>query len=119
MRRLIDLPLVRDRTPLFTLTWTAMHRIDEHSPFCGPNAIAQLEARQAEIFLAVNGIDERLAQSIHARYSYKLDDIVHGARFADVLTIMPNGLRLVDYRTFHDLVAQDSVGGDREERKLA
>lgn len=107
MRRLIDLPLVRDRTPLFTLTWTAMHRIDESSPLYGTDAFDQLRAREAEIFLSFHGTDERLAQSIHARYSYKMDDIVVGACFANILTIMPNGLRLVDYHNFHALIAQD------------
>src|ERR1700690_591622 len=73
MRRLIDLPLERDRTPLFTLTWTAMHRIDEQSPFFGPDAIERLRDRHAEIFLSLHGIDERLAQSIHQGFSYNID----------------------------------------------
>jgi inward rectifier potassium channel len=106
MRRLVDLPLVRDRTPLFALTWTAMHRIDEHSPFFGAGALDELRKLRAELFLSFHGIDERLAQSIHARYSYKVDDVVVGSRFADVLTIMPTGLRIVDYRKFHVLVPQ-------------
>lgn len=38
MRRLVDLNLVRDSSPLFTLTWTVMHRIDENSPLYGVNA---------------------------------------------------------------------------------
>ena len=35
LRRLVDLPLVRSRTPLFSLSWTVMHPIDEHSPLRG------------------------------------------------------------------------------------
>ncbi len=104
MRRLIDVPLVRDRTPLFALTWTAMHHIDALSPFHGVGALDRLREQQAEIFLSVHGTDERLAQSIHARYSYKMDDIFIGARFADVLTVFPDGLRVVDYRNFHEIV---------------
>jgi inward rectifier potassium channel len=114
MRRLIDLQLERDRTPLFSLTWTAMHRIDEKSPFFGPDAIERLHDRNAEIFLSLHGIDERLAQSIHARYSYNMDEIVVGHRFADVLTIVPTGLRIVDYRNFHSLVPQDRIANARE-----
>ena len=41
MRRSIELPLVRDRTALFSLTWIAMHEINETSPFYGPKAIRQ------------------------------------------------------------------------------
>src|SRR6185369_389022 len=46
MLRTVDLPLVRDRTPLFILSWTAMHRIDEQSPFFGTDAIERLRAQR-------------------------------------------------------------------------
>ncbi len=112
MRRLIDISLVRDHTPLFSLTWTAMHRIDESSPFFGSDALNRLNEKDCEIFLSLHGIDERLAQPIHARYSYRMDEIVVGARFADILTILPNGIRVVDYRSFHGLVPQDPAQGE-------
>ena len=32
MRRLIDLELVRNRTPMFSLSWVAMHPLDGDSP---------------------------------------------------------------------------------------
>ena len=85
MRRPIDLPLVRDSTPLFVLTWTAMHLIDEKSPFYGPDALRAAARRRAEIFLTLTGLDETIGQTIHARHPYTLDDIVPNARFADVL----------------------------------
>ena len=44
LRRQIDLPLVRDQDGVFFLTWTAMHLIDETSPFYGPDALARLRA---------------------------------------------------------------------------
>jgi len=103
LRRQIDLPLVRDRTPLFALSWTAMHLVDEKSPFHGPDALARLRAADAEIFLAFTGLDEVMGQ-IQARRGYRLDDIVPNARFADVLTILPDGTRRMDYRRFHDVV---------------
>lgn len=34
-RRFEDLPLLRARTPMFSLTWMIMHRIDEKSPHHG------------------------------------------------------------------------------------
>ncbi len=34
-RRMLDLPLVRDASPFFALSWTVMHPIDEASPFHG------------------------------------------------------------------------------------
>ncbi|HXW83876.1 MAG TPA: ion channel, partial [Candidatus Binataceae bacterium] len=35
VRRFYDLPMVRERTPLFALSWTAVHRIDQQSPLYG------------------------------------------------------------------------------------
>jgi inward rectifier potassium channel len=104
LRRQIDLPLVRDRTGVFFLTWTAMHRIDEASPFHGPDALARLRAQGAELFLALTGLDETIGQTIHARRQYSLDDIVPNARFADVLSDDPDGTRVIDFRRFHDVV---------------
>ncbi|MGH7295384.1 MAG: ion channel [Polyangiaceae bacterium] len=104
IRMPIELPLVRDRTALFALTWVPMHRIDESSPFHGGEAALEpLRAQGTEIFLAFTGIDETIGQQIHARYRYKLDDIVWGARFVDVLTMRDDGTRIVDYGDFHDV----------------
>jgi inward rectifier potassium channel len=103
LRRQIELPLVRDRTPLFALSWTAMHVVDAHSPFHGRDAMERLRALDAEIFLTFTGLDEAMGQ-IHARHAYRLDDIVPNARFADVMTILPDGTRQIDYRHFHEVV---------------
>jgi inward rectifier potassium channel len=103
MRVPVELPLVRDRTALFALTWVPMHRIDPRSPFWGPDALDKLRQEGAEIYLSFSGLDETIGAPIHARAAYKLDDIVYNARFADVLTIEPDGSRFVDYAAFHDL----------------
>lgn len=110
MRRQIDLPLVRASTGVFFLTWSAMHLIDEKSPFFGPDALDRLRAQHAEIYLGLTGFDETIGQTIHARKQYALEDIVVGARFADVLTINADGGRLIDYRKFHDVVPIDGPG---------
>jgi inward rectifier potassium channel len=104
MRRQIDIPLVRSHTGVFFLTWSAMHLIDEKSPFFGPNALERLRAKDAELYLGLTGFDETIGQTMHARRQYTLDDIVVGARFADVLTSTPDGKRVIDYRKFHDVV---------------
>jgi inward rectifier potassium channel len=104
LRRQIDLSLVRDQTAIFFLTWTAMHRIDETSPFFGEGALERLREQRAELFLSLTGFDETIGQTIHARTEYALADIVPGVRFADVLTFAPDGTRQIDYRKFHDVV---------------
>jgi inward rectifier potassium channel len=104
IRMPLELPLVRDRTALFALTWTPMHRIDASSPFFGGEAaLDRLREQQTEIFLAFTGVDETIGQPIHARYRYKLDDIVFNAKFVDVLTVEKDGRRIIDYGPFHDV----------------
>jgi inward rectifier potassium channel len=99
-----ELPLVRDRTALFALTWVPMHRIDDKSPFWGGEAaLERLRQQQAEIFLAFTGLDETIGQPIHAQHRYRLEDIVWNARHVDVLTIEPDGTRTIDYSSFHDV----------------
>jgi inward rectifier potassium channel len=99
-----ELPLVRDRTALFALTWVPMHRIDERSPFWGGvTALERLREERAEIYLAFTGLDETIGQPIHARHRYGLDDIIWNARYVDVITIEPDGSRTLDFSSFHDV----------------
>ena len=62
----VELTLVRDRTALFMLTWTAMHRIDETSPFYGPDAMDLLRGERGEIFVSLSGLDSTMGQTIYA-----------------------------------------------------
>ena len=105
IRRPTSIKLVRDNNPMFILTWTAMHAIDADSPFFGgPAVMAKLRATNAEVFVSLTGLDETLAQTIHTRFRYQLDDIVHNARFADILTMGDDGTRIIDFDKFHDIV---------------
>jgi inward rectifier potassium channel len=104
IRKPTEVGLVRSRNPMFALTWTAMHPIDEKSPFHGPDAWDKLREMKADIFVTLTGFDETLMQTITARYRYALDDVMHNAHFADVVTITDDGDRLIDYTKFHDVV---------------
>jgi inward rectifier potassium channel len=103
IRRFYDLKLERNRTPIFALSWTVIHLIDEHSPLYGLTKEA-LRAEEAEIICSINGIDETFAQSVYARYGYAADDIRWNTRFADIMLQNDDGSRSIDYRRFHDTV---------------
>ncbi|HUO93962.1 MAG TPA: hypothetical protein VMU22_13625, partial [Rhizomicrobium sp.] len=103
MRRFTELRLVRPRTPLFSLSWTIMHQIDETSPLYGAT-IDTLYDQEMEIIVLLSGTDETLAQVIYARQAYTADDILFGRRFVDVLQIGASGRMEVDLRRFHDTV---------------
>ncbi len=97
-----EIKLVRDTSATFMLSWLAMHRIDEQSPFFGPDALARLQSQKAQIFLTMSGFDETTGSTIAARQNYALDDVVWNAAFVDILTVRDDGTRQIDYRRFHD-----------------
>jgi inward rectifier potassium channel len=109
MRRPNELTLVRDRTALFSLSWTAMHKVDESSPFYGEGALDKLRSQRAELVLSLTGLDVSFGQNIHARHFYTLDDLVKNARFKDILQVLPDGTRELDYAHFHEVVAIDTT----------
>lgn len=101
MRRFEELSLVRARSPLFALSWTIMHRIDETSPLHGLSLDDMIE-RQVELIVLLSGTDDTLADVIYARHAYGPGDIVWDHRFVDVLSLSHHGRRVVDLTRFHD-----------------
>jgi inward rectifier potassium channel len=101
MRRFQELELVRSRTSLFTLSWTVMHAIDARSPLHEVSLDAFYE-RQMEIIVLLRGTDDTLADVVYVRHAYTPDDIVWNRRFVDVLSVTPQGRRVVDLTRFHD-----------------
>jgi inward rectifier potassium channel len=100
-RGFVDLKTVRSHSPMFGLTWTIMHVIDETSPLYGATQ-ESLEAVQAEFVIVLSGVDDTFAQRIHARHSYLPHEVVWGKRMADIILADAGG-RYVDYGRFHDL----------------
>lgn len=108
IRRLYDLPMTRSRSAMFALSWTAVHPISTGSPLFGQTR-ESLANCAAEIIVSIIGLDETFSQTVHARHTYELDEIVWGARFADVLVLHPDGSRSVDYTRFDDVEMLTSV----------
>jgi len=108
IRRFYDLKLARTRSPVFALTFTVMHEIDRDSPLWGASA-ATLTAQNAELVVTASGIDETIAQRVHARTSYLPDEILWNHRFIDVIGWTEDGRRVIDYRRFHDTVPLEAA----------
>jgi inward rectifier potassium channel len=101
MRRVHDLPLRRSTSPIFSMSWLATHAIDAHSPIADltPETIA---AANVNLIVTFQGIDDRLAATVHTRYAYNADDIVFDRRFADLFHVDPEtGRRYLDFEVFH------------------
>jgi len=84
MRRLHPLTLSRERSPLFLLTWTVMHPIDQHSPLHGRTP-RELAASGADIVVSFSGIDETLERPIHAHHNYPISRVLFGQGFVDMM----------------------------------
>jgi inward rectifier potassium channel len=108
VHRAIELPLVVDQTPILAVTWTVKHRLDANSPLHEPDRLARLRAAGAELVVCLRGIDDTFNTEVHARHRYTLDDIVVGAVFENVLVPRADGSRVLDYRSFHRIVAVDA-----------
>ena len=83
VRRFDPLTLERERVYIFPLAWTVVHPIGPDSPLAQLDRAA-LNADEAEFLVLLSGIDEANAQVVHARTSYTPDDILAGAKFANL-----------------------------------
>jgi inward rectifier potassium channel len=106
--RMIDLPLVRDRSLAISRSWTVMHVVDEKSPLYGLTP-AVCAAEELEITASVVGTDDTSLQPVHGRHRYEAKDIMWGARPADLLSELPNGLIQLDVRKFDEVVATQPI----------
>ncbi len=100
MRRLHDLKLVRTFSPIFILSWTAIHEIDETSPLFGlsPQEILDSDCR---VIISMSGIDGVFSQTIHAYHVFYADELAWNARFVDVVRTTDLGKAILDYKDFH------------------
>ncbi len=101
VRRYAPLSLERNKVTFFPLAWTIVHPIDEASPLAGRTP-AELEEAQAEILVLLTGIDEAFEQSVHARSSYRADEIVWHARFRSMFLPSASAVS-VDISRLHEI----------------
>jgi inward rectifier potassium channel len=103
IRRYHVLALERNKVTFFPLSWTIVHPIDETSPLASRSA-GDLAREQAEILVLLSGVDETFEQTVHARTSYRADEIVWNARFRSMfLPVAADGTVAVDIRSLHDI----------------
>ena len=103
MRRVYDLTMRRNTSPLFALSWTATHTIDESSPLFGLTA-KLAEERGLQLIVTFTGIDDRLAATVHSRFTYPFDRIAFGQRLVDIFEVDSAGVRFMNMAKFHDTV---------------
>ncbi|MBE9063487.1 ion channel [cf. Phormidesmis sp. LEGE 11477] len=114
MRRFYELALQRDRNPNFFLTWTALHSVDTKSPLYGLDQSALLQKNIA-LIVSLSGIDQTVAQAIHARHTYYAPDLLWNHDFKDIIHAVPDSdtedgeavIRYIDFSDFHEVKQKD------------
>jgi inward rectifier potassium channel len=94
-RRAQELRLERAHIPIFPLSWTLIHVLDEHSPLHSYDAARTIEAG-AQLFVTLEARDPTLATVVHDVRNYGPEDIRFGMRYADAVTIGEHGIPVAD-----------------------
>jgi inward rectifier potassium channel len=106
-RRSVELPLHRSESPVFSLTWTAMHSVDESSALREYLGKAAIE-RQWHLLITFTGYHESLANQVYARHVYLPKDVQQNASFMEVVTALPDGDRVIDLANFDKWIPNTS-----------
>ena len=104
-RRYYELSLDRSEHPMFMLSWSIFHTIDETSPLYRMTP-ADLAAADAALTLNVSGVDDNSAQYRYARKLYNHQDIRWKHRYRDITNFSEQGMLVIDYSVFHEIVPE-------------
>jgi inward rectifier potassium channel len=99
-----NLALERDSVYFFPLNWTVVHDITPESPLYNLTA-ADLASRSAEILILLRGYDDTFAQDVHARNSYRYDELEWNRRYVRAYDIEEDGMVVLDLDRLHDTEA--------------
>ncbi|MDP9205450.1 MAG: ion channel [Gemmatimonadota bacterium] len=103
VRKFYDLDLERHRVVFFALSWTVVHPIDANSPMWGLTH-KDLVDSDAEFLILLIGTDETVSQTVYSRSSYKADEVVWGAKFANMfLRNETDGIIGMNLSRIHDI----------------
>src|SRR5207237_7923708 len=88
--RLYDLRLSRERSAMIARSWTVFHPIERDSPLHGITP-QQMVDEDIELIVTLIGLDDTSMQPVHARKTYKHQEILWGARHVDILAERVDG----------------------------
>jgi inward rectifier potassium channel len=101
-RKFYELALERQQVLFFPLNWTVVHPIDQTSPLFGVTKESFYES-DPEFLLLLTGTDDTFSTTVHARSSYKGNEVLWGAKFSDMFNKSDNGMISVDLRRIHEI----------------
>jgi len=82
-RKFYNLKLEYRKINFFNASWTINHIINEESPVYGLSE-KDLKDSDCEFLILIKGYDNTFAQYVNSRYSYRYDELIWGASFANI-----------------------------------
>lgn len=85
-RNFSRLDLEISKLTFFPLSWTIVHQINENSPLYKMSQEDFVKA-DPEFFILLKGVDDTFNQYVYSRSSYKITEIVYGAKFESLIDL--------------------------------
>jgi inward rectifier potassium channel len=111
-RRATELRLLRSHIPIFPLSWTLMHPMDEKSPLHGFDSAAFI-AKDTRIFASMEARDPTLASMVHGIANYAPGDVLFNQHYVDIIGAEEDGTPVIDLTRISDVEPDPGFG--REE----
>ncbi|PZV04762.1 MAG: hypothetical protein DCF23_05240 [Cyanobium sp.] len=114
-RRLHPLPLLNSSTPQLHLTAVLSHPLTVESPLVR-YGVEAIHRASGAILVLVEGTDEVTGSPLLQLHNYRIEDILEGQVFADLVSEDASGLRRVDLDALHRTraIATSHVPDDQE-----
>lgn len=100
-RRYYGLDLERNKVNFFPTNWTIVHPITPDSPLHGITP-GSFETSDAEFLILLRATDDTFSQTVHARYSYRAEEILWGQKFRPMFNGQQAGMVSLDLRKLDD-----------------
>jgi inward rectifier potassium channel len=99
-RKFENLNLELKYISVLSSTWTIVHPIDDNSPMKNISP-ADMESANVEVLVNIKAFDESFSQTVHARTSFKYNEIIAGAKYISAISPRPDGSVLVELDKIH------------------
>lgn len=94
-RSYASLKLERRKLVMFPLNWTIVHPVDKNSPLYH-KSMEELTEMDVEFIIVIKGFDDTFSQMVQDFRSYKIQDIVYGAKFVPMYYVNEDGCTVLE-----------------------
>lgn len=100
-REIIPLTLDRAKTPVFSLSWTAFHALNESSPLF--DLIMHPSPNEWHLLVTFTGYHESFANQVYAKHVYEASHIKHNANFIEIVKTHEDGSKKINLDNFEKI----------------